>query len=337
MPAATDVDPAGHDPGPVEIKQAAPLAVNVHGLQKSYSGVQAVRGIDLAIRPGEVFALLGPNGAGKTTTVEILEGYRTCDRGEISVLGIDPGRHRARLKSRIGIVLQSTGIDRYLTVRETIAMYATFYPRPRPVDEVIHLVGLEDKRNARVLKLSGGQQRRLDVGIALIGNPELLFLDEPTTGFDPSARREAWEVIKNLATLGMTVLLTTHYMDEAQFLADRVAVIAAGRIVAEGTPATLGDRQLAKARIRYRPPVGATPPAGLSAPSGPDGYTEITPDDLVPALHQLTGWAIDHRARLDGLQVMRPSLEDIYLSLTGPPAEGGSIQPGLAGKQTGRT
>ena len=285
---------------------------------------------------GEVFALLGPNGAGKTTTVEILEGYRARDRGEVSVLGVDPGRHRARLKSRIGIVLQSTGMDRYLTVRETIAMYATFYPRPRPVDEVIHLVGLGEKRNARVLKLSGGQQRRLDVGIALVGNPELLFLDEPTTGFDPSARREAWEVIKNLATLGMTVLLTTHYMDEAQFLADRVAVIAAGRIVAEGTPDTLGDRELAKARIRYRPPAGATPPDGLAAPPGPDGYAEVTPDDLEQALHELTGWAIDHGTRLDGLQVTRPSLEDIYLSLTGPPS-GGSSQPAPPGKQTGRT
>src|SRR6202034_3943128 len=180
-----------------------------------------VRGIDLSIRQGEVFAWLGPNGAGKTTTIEILEGYRTRDGGEFSVLGVDPGRERSRLRSRIGIVLQSTGIDRYLTVRETISMYATFYPHPRPVDEVIDLVGLKEKSAARVLKLSGGQQRRLDVAVALVGNPELLFLDEPTTGFDPSARHEAWEVIKNLATLGMTVLLTTHYMDEAQFLADR--------------------------------------------------------------------------------------------------------------------
>jgi ABC-2 type transport system ATP-binding protein len=313
------------------------LAVDVRGLEKSYSGTQAVRGIDLAIRQGEVFALLGPNGAGKTTTVEILEGYRTRDQGEVSVLGVDPGSQRARLKSRIGIVLQSTGIDRYLTVRETIAMYATFYPHPRPVDEAIHLVGLEEKRNVRVLKLSGGQQRRLDVAIALVGNPELLFLDEPTTGFDPSARHEAWEVIKNLATLGMTVLLTTHYMDEAQFLADRVAVISAGQIVAEGTPATLGDRQLARARIRYRPPAGATPPEGLSGRPGPDGYIEITPDDEVQALHQLTGWAIDHGASLEGLQVTRPSLEDIYLSLTGAPSGDGSSQPALAGERKGRT
>ena len=324
------------DCGPVEGGDAGPLAVDVRGLVKSYSGTQVVGGIDLAIRQGEVFALLGPNGAGKTTTIEILEGYRARDRGEVSVLGVDPGRERARLKSRVGIVLQSTSIDRYLTVRDTIAMYASFYPRPRPVDEVIQMVGLEEKRTARVLKLSGGQQRRLDVAIGLVGNPELLFLDEPTTGFDPSARHEAWDVIKNLATLGMTVLLTTHFMDEAQFLADRVAVIVAGKIVAEGPPATLGDRNLAKARIRYRPPAGATPPDGLSAPPGPDGYVEITPDDVLQALHQLTGWAIDHGASLDELEVTRPSLEEIYLSLTGGPPDDGSGQPAPAGKRKGR-
>ena len=218
------------------------VAVEVRGLEKSYGDLQAVCGIDLEIRRGEVFALLGPNGAGKTTTVEILEGYRRRDSGHVAVLGIDPGRQRAQLKPRIGIVLQSTGVDRYLTVAETVAMYAGFYPSPRPVDEVIAVVGLEEKRDARVLKLSGGQQRRLDVAIALAGDPDLLFLDEPTTGFDPSARREAWEVVKNLAGLGKTVLLTTHYMDEAQYLADRVAVIAAGRIVATGPPSTLAGR-----------------------------------------------------------------------------------------------
>ena len=324
-----------HQTGPVDAGDDGALVVDVRGLVKSYSGTQVVKGIDLAIRHGEVFALLGPNGAGKTTTVEILEGYRTRDLGEVSVLGVDPGRQRARLKSRVGIVLQSPGIDRYLTVRETIAMYATFYPRPRRVDEVIRLVGLEEKRSVRVLKLSGGQQRRLDVAIALVGNPELLFLDEPTTGFDPSARREAWDVIKNLATLGMTVLLTTHYMDEAQFLADRVAVIVAGRIVAEGTPATLGGRDLARARIRYRVPAGATPPGGLFAPPAPDGYSEITPDDVVQALHRLTGWAIEHGASLDGLEVRRLSLEDIYLSLTAAPAGDGSSQPAPAGTREG--
>ena len=256
-------------PGPVDAGHAGALAVDVRGLVKSYSGTQAVRGIDLAIRQGEVFALLGPNGAGKTTTVEILEGYRTRDGGEVSVLGVDPGRQRAGLKSRIGIVLQSTSIDRYLTVRETIAMYATFYPHPRPVDEVIHLVGLEEKRDARVLKLSGGQQRRLDVAVALVGNPELLFLDEPTTGFDPSARHEAWEVIKNLASLGMTVLLTTHYMDEAQFLADRVAVIVAGQIVAEGPPATLGDRQPGQVEDPVPPTGRRDSPGRAVCPAGP--------------------------------------------------------------------
>jgi ABC-2 type transport system ATP-binding protein len=295
--------------------------VDVRGLVKSYPDTQAVKGIDLAIRVGEVFALLGPNGAGKTTTVEILEGYRTRDGGEVSVLGLDPGRERTRLKPRTGIVLQSTGVDRYLTVGETIAMYATFYPRPRAVDDVIGLVGLEEKTAVRVHKLSGGQQRRLDVAIALVGNPELLFLDEPTTGFDPSARHEAWQVIKNLATLGMTVLLTTHFMDEAQFLADRVAVIVAGRIVAEGPPATLAGRNLSRTRIRYRLPAGPTPPAELLAVPGPDGHIEIAPDDLGRALHQLTGWAIDHGVSLDDLEVTRPSLEDVYLSLTDAPAE----------------
>ena len=297
-------------------------AVHVRGLVKAYSGVRAVNGVDLDIRRGEIFALLGPNGAGKTTTVEILEGYRTRDGGEVAVLGYDPGRQRVPLKRKIGIVLQSTGVEPYLTVAETVRMYAGFYPDPRPVDEVIGLVGLEEKRSSRVNKLSGGQQRRLDVAIALAGNPELLFLDEPTTGFDPSARREAWEVIKNLATLGKTVLLTTHYMDEAQYLADRVAVISAGRIVAEGDPATLANRELARARIRFRLPGGVDPPAGLAGPPGADGFTEFSPDDVTAALHQLTGWALDHQISLDGLEVSRPSLEDVYLSLTSPPAGG---------------
>jgi ABC-2 type transport system ATP-binding protein len=334
--AARSAAPELHDRGPVEGAEAGPLAVDVRGLVKSYSGTQVVGGIDLAIRQGEVFALLGPNGAGKTTTIEILEGYRARDGGEVSVLGVDPGRERAGLKSRVGIVLQATGIDRYLTVRETIAMYASFYPRPRPVDEVIHMVGLEEKRTARVLKLSGGQQRRLDVAVGLVGNPELLFLDEPTTGFDPSARHEAWDVIKNLATLGMTVLLTTHFMDEAQFLADRVAVIVAGKIVAEGPPATLGDRNLSKARIRYRPAAGVTPPDGLSGPPRPDGYVEITPDDVIQALNELTAWAMDHGAGLEGLEVTRPSLEETYLSLIGGPPDEGSGEPAPAGKRKGR-
>ena len=306
-------------------------AIEVRGLTKSYGAVHAVRGVDLTVERGQIFALLGPNGAGKTTTVEILEGYRSRDGGTVKVLGYDPARQRQRLKRQIGIVLQSSGIDRYLTVAETIAMYAGFYPQPRPVDEVIGLVGLEAKRDARVLKLSGGQQRRLDVAIALVGNPDLLFLDEPTTGFDPSARHEAWGVIKNLAALGKTVLLTTHYMDEAQYLADQVAVISDGQIVAEGPPATIGNRERARARIRYRLADGAVPPADLTAPPGPEGLTELVPDDLTAALHRLTGWALEQHVPLTGLEVIRPSLEEVYLGLTGDPAE-----PAEPAKKRGR-
>jgi ABC-2 type transport system ATP-binding protein len=313
-----------------EIARQEGAAIEVGGLIKSYGDVRAVRGIDLLVERGQIFALLGPNGAGKTTTVEILEGYRSRDGGTVRVLGYDPARQRRLLKSRIGIVLQSSGMDRYLTVAETVAMYAGYYPRPRPVDEVIEHVGLQTKRGARVLRLSGGQQRRLDVAIALVGNPDLLFLDEPTTGFDPSARHEAWEVIKNLAGLGKTVLLTTHYMDEAQYLADRVAVISGGRIVAEGPPATIGNRERARARIRYRLADGAMPPADLSAPPGPDGLTELIPDDLTTALHRLTGWALDQHVELTALEVVRPTLEDVYLELTGSPAgAAGSMQPAV--------
>jgi ABC-2 type transport system ATP-binding protein len=323
-----------------EMAQHDSAAIEVRGLFKSYGDVHAVREIDLLVEPGKIFALLGPNGAGKTTTVEILEGYRSRDGGTVQVLGYDPARQRRQLKSRIGIVLQSSGMDRYLTVAETVAMYAGFYPRPRPVDEVIGLVGLQAKRNTRVLRLSGGQQRRLDVAIALAGNPDLLFLDEPTTGFDPSARHEAWEVIKNLATLGKTVLLTTHYMDEAQYLADRVAVISSGRIVAEGPPATIGNRERARARIRYRPADGATPPADLTAPPGPDGLTELVPDDLTATLHRLTGWALDQHVELTGLEVIRPTLEDVYLELTdsaeGAAASAGPAVTGRADRTRGR-
>jgi ABC-2 type transport system ATP-binding protein len=291
-------------------------AVRVRGLVKSYGSVQAVRGIDLDIHHGEIFALLGPNGAGKTTTVEILEGYRRRDGGEVGVFGFDPGRERAKMLPRIGIVLQKTGVERYLTVGETITMYAGYYPRPRPPAEVVDLVGLAGKRNSRVTTLSGGQLRRLDMAVALVGDPDLLFLDEPTTGFDPTARREAWDMVKNLASLGKTVLLTTHYMDEAQYLADRVAVISAGRIVAEGPPATLADRNHALARIRYRLSAAAQPPETLrGVPDGAD-FTVLTSADLVRDLHRLTGWALENGIDLDGLEVTRPSLEDVYLSLT---------------------
>ncbi|HXX88718.1 MAG TPA: ABC transporter ATP-binding protein [Acidimicrobiales bacterium] len=298
-------------------------AIRVRGLVKAYSGTRAVAGVDLDIHRGEIFALLGPNGAGKTTTVEILEGYRARDAGEVTVLGCDPGRQRVELKPRIGIVLQSTGVNPYLTVRETVTMYAGFYPHPRPVPEVIDLVGLTAKSNERVIRLSGGQQRRLDMAIGLAGDPELLFLDEPTTGFDPSARHEAWDVITNLARLGKTVLLTTHYMDEAQRLANRVAVMAAGRIVAEGPPATLGARDRARARVRYRVGPGVVPPAGLGEPVGPDGCIELSVENLEVTLHELTGWAIEQGVSLEGLEVTRPSLEDVYLALTSPPTEDG--------------
>ncbi len=296
-------------------------AVRVRGLVKSYGGVQAVRGIDLDIHPGEIFALLGPNGAGKTTTVEILEGYRSRDGGEVTVFGFDPGRERAKMLPRVGIVLQKTGVDRYLTVTETVTMYASYYPNPRSPAEVVDLVGLTEKRDSRVTTLSGGQLRRLDVAVALAGDPDLLFLDEPTTGFDPSARREAWEVVKNLASLGKTVLLTTHYMDEAQYLADRVAVIAAGRIVAEGTPDTLGNRDHARAHIRYRVPDGTNPPGELAGVADPSGFTTVTSANPVRDLHRLTGWALESGVDLDGLEVTRPSLEDVYLTLTGDEQE----------------
>ncbi|HUY43568.1 MAG TPA: ABC transporter ATP-binding protein [Acidimicrobiales bacterium] len=305
-------------PDPLEID----AAILVQGLVKSYGDVAAVSGLDLAIKRGEIFALLGPNGAGKTTTVEILEGFRQRDAGTVSVLGFDPGSERRRIKGRIGVVLQSTGVDPYLSVAETVAMYAHYYENPRPVDEVVDLVGLTKKRNTRVLKLSGGQQRRLDVAIALAGDPELLFLDEPTTGFDPSARHEAWEIVRSLQALGKTVLLTTHYMDEAQNLADRVAIVVAGRIVAEGPPSSLGGRDTAFARLRYRVPVGLDPPAALTGVLDHEGFMELRPENLTTTLHELTGWALDHGFALDDLQIMRPSLEDVYLRLANESPEG---------------
>jgi ABC-2 type transport system ATP-binding protein len=299
-------------------------AVEVRGLRKSYRDVAAVRGIDFEIGHGEIFALLGPNGAGKTTTVEILEGYRHRDGGEVKVLGFDPAHQAHELRSRIGIVLQSTGVDRYLTVAESISMYSGYYARRRPVDEVVELVGLQEKRDTRVLRLSGGQQRRLDVAIALAGDPDLLFLDEPTTGFDPAARREAWEIVKNLAAIGKTILLTTHFMDEAQYLADRVAVIADGEIVASGPPESLGGRDSAKAVVRFRLPEGTGPPPALGAVASQDGGFELSPGSVTRALHDLTGWAITEGLELEALQIVRPSLEDVYLQLTGPVATDGS-------------
>ena len=321
---------------------ASDLAIDIRGLTKSYGPVEAVKGIDIQISRGEVFALLGPNGAGKTTTVEILEGYRTRDGGDVSVLGVDPATGSRALKERVGIVLQSTGIDPYLTVSETVALYSGYYPHPRPVDDVIDLVGLDAKRNTRVVKLSGGQQRRLDVAIALAGDPELLFLDEPTTGFDPSARRGAWDIVKDLAALGKTVLLTTHYMDEAQYLADTVAVISQGTIVALGPPSTIGGRDVGNTRVRFRLPAGEATPSlpGVLNPheveTEGDGFIEFDAAEPTRALHELTGWAIEKGVDLNGLEVQRPSLEDVYLALTGGPSTEEQGEPEPAGRRRRR-
>ncbi|HET9198479.1 MAG TPA: ABC transporter ATP-binding protein [Solirubrobacterales bacterium] len=280
--------------------------ISIEGLRMSYGATEAVRGIDLDVHRGEIFAFLGPNGAGKTTTVEILEGYRKRSGGEVSVLGEDPERAGRGWRERIGIVLQSGRLDPYLTVRESLDLYAGYFRAPLPTVEVIALIGLEGKADERTSRLSGGQQRRLDVGMALVGDPELLFLDEPTTGFDPSARRQAWEVIAGLRDLGKTVFLTTHYMDEAQRLADRVTIIAAGRVVARGTPQDLGERESAETTIRYRA-----------------GGEEVVVQTRTPVetLHEITAAALAGGEPLEGLEVTRPSLEDVYLELTAEAVE----------------
>jgi len=278
----------------------------VRDLHKSYDGVEALRGISFEVGEGEVFGLLGPNGAGKTTTVEILEGYRHRDAGEVSVLGHDPGEAPRALRERIGVVLQHSETAHLLTVHEAHRLFAGYYAKPRDVDEVIGLVGLAEKRDARVKTLSGGQKRRLDLGIALVGDPDLVFLDEPTTGFDPAARRSAWEMIRSLRTLGKTILLTTHYLDEAQQLADRVAVIRSGRIVSLGTPSELiGDTRTTEIRFRQ------------------DGKpVAIETDDPTRVLHELTREALAAGRELEHLEVRRPTLEDVYLELVEREEEG---------------
>jgi ABC-2 type transport system ATP-binding protein len=274
--------------------------VSVRGLTKSYDDFEAVKGIDFEIRAGEVFGLLGPNGAGKTTTIEILEGYRRRDAGEVEVLGADPETAGLGWRGRIGVVLQSSAMYENLTVAEQLGQFAGYYEHPRPVDEVIALIGLEEKRDTRARRLSGGQRRRLDLGLALIGDPELIFLDEPTTGFDPGARRRAWETIRSLSGLGKTILLTTHYLDEVEQLADRLAVLREGRIVASGTVQELVGGNPAT-EIRYR---------------RNGEFVVVETDEPTRVLHELTEAAIRRGEELEGLEVRRPSLEEVYLSLT---------------------
>jgi ABC-2 type transport system ATP-binding protein len=295
--------------------------IRVRGLHKRYGDREAVRGIDLDVHRGEIFAFLGPNGAGKTTTVEILEGFREATAGAVEVLGVDPARAGARWRERIGLVLQESGAEPGLTVRECVALYAGYYRKPKPVDETLALVGLTEHAHQRATALSGGQRRRLDVALALAGDPELIFLDEPTTGFDPSARHAAWEVIAGLRALGKTVFLTTHYMEEAERLADRIAIIADGVIVAEGTPRTLGDRHLSEVQIIFALPDGtraeALPGDLATRAREQDGSRILLPSASVAAdLHALGGWALEHGHQLDDLEVHRPTLEDVYLRLT---------------------
>lgn len=308
--------------------------IEVSGLVKRYGPVAAVDGVSFSVQPGEVFALLGPNGAGKSTTIEVCEGYRTRDAGDVSVLGLDPARAGRELRDRIGIVLQSSGIERELSVREALTLYGAAYRRPRDVDEVIDLVGLAEKADARVKTLSGGQQRRIDLALGIIGSPEVLFLDEPTTGFDPSARRKSWDLIAALRTGGTTVVLTTHYMDEAQHLADRVAVIVGGRIVAEGTPDQLVDGP-GDSRVRFRLPAGTSLPDRLLAGAtvlgnsgnGRNGVArggdvvDLATGEPTALLAGLCSWAVESGIELADLEVLRPSLEDVYLSLAEPVEE----------------
>jgi ABC-2 type transport system ATP-binding protein len=309
---------------------AQDAAIRVSGLHKSYGEHEAVRGIDFEVGKGEVFGFLGPNGAGKTTTVEILEGYRPRTEGEVSVLGTDPGKPTREWRRRIGLVLQECELNPLLTVRETMKLYASFFPEPRDVDETLQLVGLSERPGIRVGSLSGGQQRRLDVGVGIIGNPELLFLDEPTTGFDPTARRDAWNMIEGLKELGTTIVLTTHYMEEAQHLADRVVILREGEIVAQGPPATLGDQLGRETMIRFRLSDGVSPQGIASAlglqPEVSGNQAILASTDPQRDLYGLLRWAESEGVRLADLEVRRPSLEDVFLEVTGDGAANGDRQ-----------
>jgi ABC-2 type transport system ATP-binding protein len=312
--------------GPAQPEPHRPAAITVAGLRKSYGSVQAVRGVSFSVRLGEIVALLGPNGAGKTTTLEILEGFRARDAGAVEVLGLDPGDKSAarELRERTGLVLQDVAVEPYLTVRETLARQAGYYQAPRAVPEVIGLVGLAGLEKRKVRTLSGGQKRRLDLALGLIGRPELLYLDEPTTGFDPAARHDAWDLVRQLRAAGTTILLTTHDMAEAQALADRVVLLNDGAVVAEGPPAGLGGRDADRARISFRLPPGVSV-ADLPAPAGVrGGAVVIETAQPTEELHRLTGWALQHGVTLQRLTVGRPSLEDVYLRLTRHGAQSGA-------------
>jgi ABC-2 type transport system ATP-binding protein len=300
----------------------AAAAIEIDGLRKSYGPFEAVRGLSLRVQEGEIFAFLGPNGAGKTTTVEILEGFRRRTSGEVRVLGVDPQDGDRAWRARLGIVLQEGQAQPELTVRETLALWSAYYPRPRPVDETIELAGLEQKAVDRVGRLSGGQRRRLDVALALIGDPDLIFLDEPTTGFDPVARHAAWKVIAGLRDLGKTVFLTTHYLDEAQELADRVAIIKGGVIVAEGAPGDLAGPGEQETEIAFVAPAGValgSLPGGAAAIVREDGRAHLRTQMPTRLLAELCGWAAAQGVELERLEVTRPSLEDVYLELVDVP------------------
>ena len=298
------------------------LAIEVRDLRKSYGEVEAVRGVSFEVARGEVFCLLGPNGAGKTSIVEILEGYRRRSNGDVRVLGMDPAHSERELRERVGIVLQECGVQNDLTVRELIEMYGRYHPERRPIDEVIELVELGEKRDTRARNLSGGQRRRLDLALALVGEPDLIFLDEPTTGFDPGARRQAWSTISSLCDLGKTVFLTTHYMDEAQHLANRVAVMNAGQIIALGRPEELGGRDLRPAEIRFSLPsdwsLGDLPDVPCEQRSLEGDRVLILTKEPVVAAQRITTWAVDNDVDLGHFSVNQPTLEDIYLELTRP-------------------
>ena len=300
----------------MQIHSVSVSAIEVQGLRKRYGDHEVVKGIDLRVEVGELVAILGPNGAGKTTTVEILEGLTARTSGDVSVLGHDPERAELAFRQRIGVVLQAGGVEEMLTCRELVDLHRGFYPAPRPAEELLELVGLSDQADVRVRRLSGGQRRRIDVALALAGDPELIFLDEPTTGFDPAARHQAWEAINGLRALGKTIVLTTHYLDEAEALADRIIVLAEGSIVAEGSPGSLGNRHQAPSRITFMPLIGFVvddlPVAGID-----DGiHWVVSTSEPTAALHALTSWAVKRELELTGLGVAPPTLEQIYLEVT---------------------